>query len=282
MKVDSAAASARDCSGMSESGGDRINDVYLGTLGSDEVRARAHRRLGWIREQVRGPRVLDVGCSGGILSVLLARDGHRVLGVDVRREAIDEAQALRAAEPAAVRDRLEFRVADLSGSTVLGDAFDTVVLGEVIEHLPEPRPLLENVRERLAPGSRLVLTTPFGSMPHPDHHQTFLLSSFAALVRPLFALESLTVSVPYILFVGSRHEAPAASWEARGAADQLLATTEAAYLCLQEEARARQVRYQRVDRLVDLLRSPRLMLQLPRDVIRRLTAGPPVDRTPDA
>lgn len=42
----------------------------------------------------------------------------------------------------------------------LGEQFDTIIAGEIIEHLVNPGQFLCNVRKHLAPGGTLVITTP--------------------------------------------------------------------------------------------------------------------------
>ena len=41
-----------------------------------------------------------------------------------------------------------------------GSQFDTIILGEVIEHLERPYDLLRCIRDHIAPGGRLLLSTP--------------------------------------------------------------------------------------------------------------------------
>ena len=51
-------------------------------------------RLAWIESiaTVKGKRVLDVGCGGGILSDAMARSGADVLGIDLSVKALRVAQ----------------------------------------------------------------------------------------------------------------------------------------------------------------------------------------------
>ena len=51
-------------------------------------------RLDWINgySAVSGQRVLDVGCGGGILADAMARQGARVLGIDLATKALKVAQ----------------------------------------------------------------------------------------------------------------------------------------------------------------------------------------------
>ena len=99
----------------------------------------------------RGKRVLDLGCRDGTLTRYFA-EGNRVLGLDVDKNALTEAAA---------RLGIETRWADVSLSVPVEDsAFDCVVAGEVIEHLPYLNLVLEEVARVLAPGGLFVGSVP--------------------------------------------------------------------------------------------------------------------------
>ena len=55
-------------------------------------------RLDWIDQlaNVKGKRVVDVGCGGGILADAMARKGADVLGIDLSVKALRVAQRMRA------------------------------------------------------------------------------------------------------------------------------------------------------------------------------------------
>jgi hypothetical protein len=70
--------------------------------------------------------------------------------------------------------------------------FDTVVLGEFIEHIrfDDEIDLLRAVRPHLAPEANWVITTPIGFMEDPDHKRGF--------GRPLFRMRSRLLYGPII------------------------------------------------------------------------------------
>ena len=211
---------------------DRVGQVYLGIVDWGPVGDALRRRIDWMAAEVRGPRVLDVGCSEGILEVLLARRGVEVTGVDVNLEALDFARELLGKEPDEVQARARLIHGDfIEGRPVTG-LFDTVVLGEILEHLDDPAALLNRSLELLRPGGRIVITTPFGLHPHEDHHQTFYLTDVVELLKPRLALEHMSVEDNYIRFAGTRSENHEVSWQSLDA-DATLSMTETALVASQ-------------------------------------------------
>jgi SAM-dependent methyltransferase len=90
------------------------------------------------------------------LHALLVDAGYSVLGADVDREHMKlMAEA-----------GYEVVYMDAQAIPPEGEKFDTIVAGELIEHLENPGLFLSGCRRRLAPQGRLILTTPnpFGVM----------------------------------------------------------------------------------------------------------------------
>ena len=97
-----------------------------------------------------GTRVLDLGCSQGLLARPLKEKGVHVTGVDiVRTESL-------AAELAAFHARDLEQPLELP----LGRIFDYVVVSDVLEHLKERQQLLRDTRRYLKEGGRLIVSTP--------------------------------------------------------------------------------------------------------------------------
>ena len=114
---------------------DRISELYRGEIWSEHLQERAQRRIHWMCSAATGDSVLDVGCSQGIASILLGREGLTVTGIDVQESRIAYAKADLAEESPATQARVEFLVAN-GGDLPFDDAFfDSVLLGEVLEHL---------------------------------------------------------------------------------------------------------------------------------------------------
>ena len=191
---------------------DRVSQVYLGIIDWGPNGDILRRRIDWMADQVQGPHVLDVGCSEGILEVLLARRGVEVTGVEINPDALEFARELLAKEPADVQRHARLVLGDFIEGHPVSGLFDTVVLGEILEHLHDAGPLLDRSLEHLRPGGRLVITTPFGLHPHEDHHQTFYVTDMIEALKPRLALEHMSVEDSYIRFTGILSEDHEASW----------------------------------------------------------------------
>ena len=111
-------------------------------------------RWAWRRElllsELRpGDRWLDLGCGAGRFTGLAPQG----IGVDVAPAALERA---RENVPGG-----DFRLAGDDGTLPLGHAeVDLVWCSETIEHVADALGLLEECRRVLAPGGRLLLTTP--------------------------------------------------------------------------------------------------------------------------
>ena len=211
---------------------DRVSQVYLGIVDWGATGDVLRRRIDWMAAQAQGPNVLDVGCSEGILEVLLARRGLGVTGVEVNPDALDFARALLAKETDDVQARARLIHGDFIEERPVTGLFDTVILGEILEHLDNPGALLDRSLEHLRPEGRIVITTPFGLLPHEDHHQTFCLTDVIDLLKPRLGLEHMSVEDGYIRFVGNLSGDREASWRGLDA-DAVVSMTEAALVASQ-------------------------------------------------
>lgn len=116
-------------------------------------------RLDWIdqRASVRGKRVLDVGCGGGILSDAMARRGADVLGIDLSSKALRVASlhALEANTPS-----VQYR--EISAEALAAESpseFDVVTCMEMLEHVPDPLSVVSACAALVKPGGWLFFST---------------------------------------------------------------------------------------------------------------------------
>ena len=116
-------------------------------------------RLAWIADiaDLKGKRVLDVGCGGGILADAMARSGADVLGIDLSTKALRVAQ-LHALE--AQTDRVEYR--EISAEALALEApgsFDMVTCMEMLEHVPDPSLVVQACATLVKPGGHVFFST---------------------------------------------------------------------------------------------------------------------------
>jgi len=150
---------------------------------ADEASVRARIVAELLARPVAGARVVEVGCGYGYFLDAITELGMTAVGVDPAQSAAQarerghdvHAMWLEAFEPDA--------------------PFDVLALFEVLEHLPEPHAALLRMREWLAPGAVLALSTPsysgvparllgrkFPLVTPPDHLELFTKRGLAHLL----------------------------------------------------------------------------------------------------
>jgi 2-polyprenyl-3-methyl-5-hydroxy-6-metoxy-1,4-benzoquinol methylase len=110
----------------------------------------SHGRITKLLQHRPRSRILDLGCSSGLLSERLRRLGHQVTGVDVNE--ID-----------GVRERTDhFVKADLNEGipSDVGSGFDIVLVADVLEHLFSPGNMMTQIRDVLSPSGTAVICVP--------------------------------------------------------------------------------------------------------------------------
>lgn len=116
-------------------------------------------RLGWIDglAPLAGRRALDVGCGGGVLSDAMARRGARVLGIDLSAKALKVAQLHALEAGTAEVEYREVSAEDLAQE--LPATFDTVTCMEMLEHVPDPKSVVDACAALVKPGGWAFFST---------------------------------------------------------------------------------------------------------------------------
>lgn len=163
---------------------DRVMEAYYGKLG-DQFMRETQSRIHWICAQVKGRRILDVGCSQGIVPLLLAREGCQVTGVDTSPQAIEEAKGYLSAEPAHIQQNVTYINSDFLALDTLEVEPDTVVISEALTRLGRPE-FIEKAYNLLQEGGQLVITVPFAANNFIGYKHTFyLMEPFRLLAENL-------------------------------------------------------------------------------------------------
>lgn len=123
----------------------------------------------------RGMTVLDVGCAMGFFTLDLAR----LVGEDGRVVAVDlQERMLRALTKRATRrglaTRIEYRICgdDDLGIDDLSCSVDFALAFAVVHEVPDQARFLDQVRNALRPGARLLLSEPSGHVGQQEFNDT--------------------------------------------------------------------------------------------------------------
>ena len=108
------------------------------------------------RMTLRGATVLDVGCGGGLLSEALASEGATVTGIDLSTEVLEVARLHQFESGTSVSYR------EISAEALASEmpaSFDAITCMEMLEHVPDPRSVLDACARLLKPGGKIFLST---------------------------------------------------------------------------------------------------------------------------
>jgi len=121
--------------------------------------------------------ILDIGCGTGSLSVILARLGHTVTGIDLSPSMISLART----KAAAYGLEIEFHIMDASHVQFAEHQFDVILCRHLLWALSEPEQVLQRWIKLLKPGGRLILIEGYwrtGAGLHAEEITEMLPSSF--------------------------------------------------------------------------------------------------------
>lgn len=106
----------------------------------------------WLPAQAR---ILDVGCAAGYFLRVAQRHGHDVHGVELSPAIAGEAVAALGA------DRVHVGTLDeaIAAKGHRPGTFDLITMWDVVEHIPDPQPVLRRIGELLKPQGHLLIET---------------------------------------------------------------------------------------------------------------------------
>lgn len=131
-------------------------------------------------------RLLDIGCGAGGLLLAARKNGWDAQGLDVAEQATEYVR------------KLGFEVfhGELQQAEFPAQHFDVITAAEILEHLSEPRLLVQEVARLLRPGGLFWTTTPHARglsarvlglkwrcVWPPEHLQIFSVAGMRALLR---------------------------------------------------------------------------------------------------
>ena len=131
--------------------------------------------------------ILDVGCGHGVFSVKFAKAGFKVKAVDISPSFLEFARE----HTKKMGFEIEFSEAPAEELPFKDETFDNVWIGEVIEHVIDPKVAISSALRVIKKGGRLVGTTPFEkSFPSELHIHEF---SIEELRKILLGIENCKI-----------------------------------------------------------------------------------------
>jgi len=102
---------------------------------------------------VQGRRILELGCADGFISQYLVQHGCSVTAVEIDSEAADRAK--KWCDQVFICD-----LNDGAWIKMVGKGFDTVLCGDVLEHLTDPWTVLRQISSVVNQDGRVVISLP--------------------------------------------------------------------------------------------------------------------------
>jgi 2-polyprenyl-3-methyl-5-hydroxy-6-metoxy-1,4-benzoquinol methylase len=180
---------------------DRVAEVYFGHAMSPEHQNLTRDRIHWMCGNVQGSDVLDIGCSQGIAAILLGREGLNVVGIDHELEAIEDARKALEDEDALTRKNVRFEYVEATTLPFEDASFDSILLGEILEHLVLPKRVIAEARRVLRDDGVIVISTPYGLHEYHDHKDPIYLQALEEMLQPHFAIRKAELLGPYAMMV---------------------------------------------------------------------------------
>lgn len=112
------------------------------------------KRINILNNFKKAGRVLEIGCSTGLMLFLLQKKGWQVKGVEISPKAAE----------AAKKRGIEVMIEDFS-KLEFKEKFDVVILNHTLEHLENPAEVIKKINNMLLPGGLLYIDVPnFGGL----------------------------------------------------------------------------------------------------------------------
>jgi ubiquinone/menaquinone biosynthesis C-methylase UbiE len=139
----------------------------------EDRRRKANTMVLVLREclggSLAGARVLNLGCSTGIIDEFIAPSVGTMVGADIDAAGIELAQSRRTAP------NLRFEIGDAMDLRFEDAEFDVVICSQVYEHVPDATRLMSQIGRVLAPGGLCYFAaTNRWAVMEKHHHLPFL------------------------------------------------------------------------------------------------------------
>ena len=146
-----------------------------------------------VSQYSKNKKVLDIACGTGYGSYCLSTTGEAlsVLGVDL------DMNAIRYATHRYKNEHVSFKQGNAESFTMENTLFDLIVSFETIEHLPNYKKFLQNIKKQLDQNGYFIVSTPLSAMElnnkpgNPYHVQEWGFKKFQEIVSEYFKIDKV-------------------------------------------------------------------------------------------
>ncbi len=113
-------------------------------------------RIDYIKKNLvlKDSKILDLGCGGGLLAEEMCKSGAKVVGIDASKKTIEIAQNHAKEQNLNIKYLNE----DIEKHDTK-EKYDAVVCFELIEHVPHPDKLINQISRIIKPNGKLFIST---------------------------------------------------------------------------------------------------------------------------
>lgn len=145
----------------------RLYDVEMRTLKAQKVRSMIYDFVG---QELKEMMCVDIGCSIGVISAVLAENFGSVIGIDLDTPSIQWAQKNT------LRSNVCFLIADGMQTPFPTEMFEVVICAQCYEHVSDARHLSDEVYRLLKPGGVCIFSGPNRLALVEEHYGLLFLS----------------------------------------------------------------------------------------------------------
>lgn len=181
---------------------DRVSEAYYGQQG-DKIAKKTRERIHWVCSKVEGKSVLNVGCSQGIMELILAKEGKQAVGIDIEEQLITYANSVLENESDTVKLNVKYHACSVFDFEC-NHKFDTLILSEIMQHFTTTDFLLKKIKNLLNDSGTIVITVPFGISSSDDNKKTYYLMKLLREVEPYFEVQQIEFLSDWVGLVGRK------------------------------------------------------------------------------
>lgn len=150
---------------------------------------RYHKRFPMILENVIGPKLLDAGCGTGLSCYLLSENDNikEIHGIDLQKVIIEEARNN------VHNEKVTFHEGFVEELPFTDCYFDTVILGETLEHVYDVDKTLSEAHRVLRNQGKIIITCPYKGAKSELHVRSITKKFIKDSVEKYFSIENLEV-----------------------------------------------------------------------------------------